>query len=269
MVDFASGWKRALFAVALGEPNTGRHPLPLEPHVFVHVPCLADKIVDPDGSRFRMSLATFEELDRKGREAGYPPDWRRSHEEREATRIQALDGRLNADLWLFGYGSLIWDPAIRVQEIRTATVTGFHRSFCLMARIGRGSPEKPALIAALDHGGECHGLAFRIGRDDVEAETEILWMREMISNAYIPVFIAVDTPQGPVEALAFVINHDSGRYAPDIGPEETARIIATGEGILGANRDYLFNLVELLDALGVEDEELRDLHRRVRAAESR
>jgi cation transport protein ChaC len=94
-------------------------------------------------------------------------------------------------------------------------------------------------------------------------------MREMISNAYIPDFIAVDTPQGPVEALAFVINHDSGRYAPDIGPEETARIIATGEGILGANRDYLFNLVEHLDALGVEDEELRDLHRRVRAAESR
>jgi len=242
--------------------------LPLEPHVFAHVPRLADKIVDPDKSRFRMSLATFEELDRKAREAGYPSDWRRSHEAREATRIEALDGRRHADLWVFGYGSLIWDPAIRVREIRTATVTGFHRSFCLKSRIGRGSPETPALIAALDHGGECHGLAFRIGKDDVEAETEILWMREMISNAYVPVFTPVDTPQGSVEALAFVINHDCGRYAPDLGPEETARIIATGEGILGANREYLFNLVEHLDLLGIDDKELRDLHRRVRANES-
>ncbi len=239
--------------------------MPFEPHVFAQVPCLANKIIDPEKSRFRMSLATFEELDHMAREAGYPPDWRRSHEEREATRIQALDGRMHADLWLFGYGSLIWDPAIRVQEIRTATVSGFHRSFCLMARIGRGSPETPALIAALDHGGECHGLAFRIGKDDVETETEILWMREMISNAYIPVFTPIDTPQGPVEALAFVINHDSGRYAPDLALEETARIIATGEGILGANRDYLYNLVEQLEVLGIEDSAMRDLHRRVRA----
>lgn len=181
--------------------------------------------------------------------------------------MEALDGRLQADLWMFGYGSLIWDPAIRVQEIRTATITGYHRSFCLMARIGRGSPETPALIAALDHGGECHGLAFRIGRDDVEAETEILWMREMISNAYVPVFAPVDTPQGSVEALAFVINHDCGRYAPDLGPEATARIIATGEGILGANRDYLFNLIEYLGLLGIDDQELRDLHRRIQAIE--
>ena len=242
--------------------------MPLEPHVFAHVPRLADKIVDPDRSRFRMSLATFEALDSKAREAGYPPDWRRPHEEREATRIEALDGRLHADLWVFGYGSLIWDPAIRVREIRKATVTGFHRSFCLKSRIGRGSPEKPALIAALDHGGECRGLAFRIGKDDVEAETEILWMREMISNAYVPVFTGVDTPQGSAEALAFVINHHCGRYAPGLGPEETARIIATGEGILGANREYLFNLVEHLDILGIDDEELRDLHRRVRTIES-
>jgi glutathione-specific gamma-glutamylcyclotransferase len=243
--------------------------LPLEPHVFAHVPRLTDRIVDPERSRFRMTLATFTELDRKAREAGYPHDWRRSHEEREATRSEALAGRLHADLWVFGYGSLIWDPAIRVQEFRTAKITGFHRSFCLKSRIGRGSPEKPALIAALNHGGECHGLAFRIGKDDVDTETEILWMREMISNAYVPVFTPVDTPQGSVEALAFVINQHCGRYAPGLGPEETARIIATGEGILGANREYLFNLVEHLGILGIDDEELRDLHRRVRAIESR
>lgn len=242
--------------------------MPLKPHVFAHVPRLADKIVDPERSRFRMSLATFEELDRKGRDAGYPPDWRRSHEEREATRTRTLDGRWHADLWVFGYGSLMWDPAIRVQEIRMATVTGYHRRFCLLARIGRGSPETPALIAALDHGGECHGLAFRIGRGDVKAETEILWMREMIANAYVPVFTPVDTPQGPVEALAFVINHDCGRYAPDLGPEETARIIATGEGILGANREYLYNLVDQLEVLGITDDAMRDLYRRVRANES-
>jgi glutathione-specific gamma-glutamylcyclotransferase len=236
--------------------------------VFAHVPSLADKLVDPERSRFRMSLATFDELDRMAQDAGYPPDWRRPHEEREATRTRSLYGRWHADLWVFGYGSLMWDPAIRVQEIRMATVTGYHRRFCLLARIGRGSPETPALIAALDHGGECHGLAFRIGRDDVEAETEILWMREMIANAYVPVFTPVDTPQGQVEALAFVINHECGRYAPDLGLDETARIIATGHGILGANREYLYNLVDQLEVLGITDDAMHDLHLRVRAIES-
>ncbi len=101
------------------------------------------------------------ELDRIARENGYPENWRLSDEEREATRAQVL-ARTGKDLWVFAYGSLMWDPGIHIVEIRIATLTGFHRRFCLKSRIGRGSADNPALMAALDSGGDCQGLALRI-----------------------------------------------------------------------------------------------------------
>jgi cation transport protein ChaC len=166
----------------------------LSPDAFIHVPILFGKIVEPEKSTFRVSLATFEDWDRRAAQAGYGVNWRRSHENREATRSAALAGRLNDDLWVFAYGSLMWDPAMHIVEIRRATLQGFHRRFCLKAEIGRGSKEAPARMAALDLGGVCHGLAFRIPANAVNQETEILWMREMIGEAYVPLFQTVLSP---------------------------------------------------------------------------
>jgi cation transport protein ChaC len=204
----------------------------LSPNAFVHVPMLAGKIIEPEKSTFRVSLATFEDWDRRAAQAGYGPNWRRSHQDREATRTTALAGRLNDDLWVFAYGSLMWDPALHIVEIRRATLQGFHRRFCLKAEIGRGSKEAPALMAALDVGGECQGLAFRIPAEAVNHETEILWMREMIGEAYLPTFRSVLTPQGAVEALAFAIDRTSRRFA-DLSTAEAAAIIASGKGCSG------------------------------------
>jgi len=220
---------------------------------FAHVPMLRAKILAPEQSTFRISRDTFIDWDKRGREAGYGESWRRTHEEREATRSQALAGRLDQDLWLFAYGSLMWDPAIHIVEIRKATLAGFHRRFCLKIEIGRGSKEKPALMAALDEGGECRGLAFRIPAFAVDRETEILWMREMISEGYVPTFRTVETPQGRIEALAFVMNQESPRFA-DIDVGEAARLIATGSGILGTNLEYFNNLASHVAVLGIEDE---------------
>jgi cation transport protein ChaC len=225
----------------------------LPPEAFVHVPMLSGKIVEPEKSTFRVSLATFEEWDRRAAQAGYSEHWRRSHEDREATRSTGLAGRLNDDLWVFAYGSLMWDPAIKVVEIRRATLHGFHRRFCLKAEIGRGSKAAPSLMAALDIGGECHGLAFRIPADAVNHETEILWMREMIGEAYVPLFQTVVTPQGSVEALAFVMNRTSSRFA-DLSSAEAARIIANGKGVLGTNLEYFDNMADHVAVLGIEDE---------------
>jgi cation transport protein ChaC len=220
---------------------------------FAHVPMLSGRILDPEKSMFRISRETFRDWDKRAHEAGYGPKWRRTHEEREATRSKALAERFERDLWIFAYGSLMWDPAIHVVEIRAAALTGFHRRFCLKVEIGRGSREKPALMAALDEGGECHGLAFRVPAQAVDRETEILWMREMIGEAYIPVFRKVATPQGPVEALAFVMDRQSARFA-DIGAEEAAGIIASGTGILGTNLEYFDNLATHVEALGIRDD---------------
>ena len=129
----------------------------IAPEAFRHVPSLMGKIIEPEKSTFRISCATFEDWDRQARAAGFGDNWRRSHHDREATRRQALAGRLDRDLWIFAYGSLMWDPAIQIVEIRTATLKGFHRRFCLKIEIGRGSRQRPALMAALDEGGECRG----------------------------------------------------------------------------------------------------------------
>jgi cation transport protein ChaC len=201
------------------------------------------------------------ELDRIARENGYPEKWRLTDEEREATRCGVL-ARKGRDLWVFAYGSLMWDPAIHIVEIRTATLHGFHRRFCLKSRIGRGSADKPALMAGLDLGGMCQGLALRIPAQHVDKETEILWMREMLAGSYVPTFVDIATPQGGIEAVAFVINRESDRYV-DLDMEETAGLIATGRGIRGTCLEYLENVAERLDLLGLSDPAIGELRRRV------
>jgi cation transport protein ChaC len=236
--------------------------MPLPPEAFEHVPALAGKVIDPETSFFRLSRERLVELDRLAHESGYPANWRLSDEAREATRTQALAGR-TGDLWLFAYGSLMWDPAVHIVEIRTAALGGYHRRFCLKSQIGRGSAERPALMAGLDHGGRCHGLALRIPADLVDRETEILWMREMVAGSYVPSFLPVETPQGPLEALAFVINRQSRRYCePDL--EEAARLIATGRGARGTSLEYLVNVAERLQLVGLSDPSIDALLVRVR-----
>jgi cation transport protein ChaC len=235
----------------------------LPPEAFRHVPALAGHIVEPEKSFFRLTRERLTELDRFARDAGYPANWRLTDEEREATRKEALAGR-DGDLWLFAYGSLMWDPAIAIAEIRTATLHGYYRRFCLKSQIGRGSAERPALMAALDQGGVCHGLAFRILAEHVDRETEILWMREMVAAAYLPAFVPLATPQGHIDAaLTFVINCNSSRYV-QLEIEEAARLVGTGRGVRGTSLEYVENLAERLELLGLSDPALDELHRRAR-----
>ncbi len=234
----------------------------LPPEAFTHVPALAGKIVEPEKSFYRLTRDRLKEFDRVAQQNGYPANWRLTDEQREATRAAVLAGR-GADLWVFAYGSLMWDPGIHIVEIRTATLHGFHRSFCLKSRIGRGSAENPALMAALDRGGTCNGLALRIPAEHVDRETELLWMREMVTGSYVPMLVPIETPQGNVEALTFEINRQSDRYV-QLDIDETARFMATGRGFRGTSLEYLENVAERLDLLGLSDPAINDLHLRVR-----
>ncbi|HEX6000354.1 MAG TPA: gamma-glutamylcyclotransferase [Hyphomicrobiaceae bacterium] len=234
----------------------------LPPEAFIHVPALAGKVIAPEKSFFRRAGGWLADLDRVARESGYPANWRLSDAEREATRAEVLS-RQGQDLWVFAYGSLMWDPGIHVIEIRKAALTGFHRRFCLKSQIGRGSAEKPALMAALDEGGDCQGLALRIPADHVDPETRMLWQREMLAGSYVPRFVPVATPQGGIEAVTFLINRQSDRYV-ELDIDETARLIATGCGVRGTCFEYLENLAERLELLGLEDRRICALHERVR-----
>ena len=191
--------------------------------------------------------------------AGAPADWRLSDSSRERSRRDALAGRHGDDLWVFAYGSLIWDPAFRFREARTASLQGYRRRFCLKSELGRGTPERPGLMAGLDRGGACAGLVFRIARDVLDDETRILWRREMLLHAYTPAFLRIETPAGVVEALAFVIDRTAPSYMPGLSMDETARYLSTAVGLLGSNLEYIENLVEHLAAVGIADRALSDL----------
>jgi len=185
-----------------------------------------------------------------------------THEERERDRKNVL-GSLppGGDLWVFGYGSLIWNPAIRFVERQPTRLYGFHRSFCLHLTMGRGSPEKPGLMLALDRGGSCNGIAFKIESRDVESETDILWMREMLTGAYRAHWGNLRIAGETVKGLAFVVNRNNSRYTGRLTMEETAQRLITGKGRLGTCRDYITNTVRSLAELKISDNYLLTLCR--------
>ncbi len=192
-----------------------------------------------------------------------------SEAELAASRREALDGvDLSRGVWLFGYGSLIWNPAFHFTDQRIGTIYGYHRRFCLWTQLGRGCPERPGLVLGLERGGSCRGVAYRVAPEAVEDELEVVWRREMVSGAYVPTWVTVHTADGPVPAIAFVINHAHERYARYLPDEEVAEVIATASGRLGPCADYLMNTIEHLAELGIHDRPLERLRARVLALRS-
>jgi glutathione-specific gamma-glutamylcyclotransferase len=171
------------------------------------------------------------------------------------------------DMWVFGYGSLIWNPEFPVAEQQIARLSGWQRSFCMWSIHHRGSEAEPGLVLALDQGeGHCDGVAFRV-QPEVEAETlAALRARELISSAYLERRLPVTLADGRVvEALAYVIDPAHVQYCGGLGLARQAEVIAQAVGGRGPNRDYLFATAEHLAELGIEDPDLSWLAAKVRA----
>ncbi|WP_261384963.1 gamma-glutamylcyclotransferase [Vannielia litorea] len=204
-----------------------------------------------------------------------PTGWWYSDAEREADRHATLATRPTPDLWVFAYGSLMWDPAFHFAEVRRARLPRHARRFILLDRRGgRGTPDAPGLMAALDEcpgGPGCDGLAFRIPAARVETESAILWQRERISDGYFPRFVEARLPDGTVPALTFLANHASEIMAPDLPRAAQVEHIATGAGFLGSSADYLRNLARQFAELRIDDPEitalLADVEARIAALE--
>jgi cation transport protein ChaC len=219
-------------------------------------------VTHPEKSRLRLTPEMFAMWEQRIRAAGWPEGWRLSDEVIEASRLTVLgDHKAEDDLWIYSYGSLMWDPGFHFAEVRLADVEGYQRRFTLKINLGRGSQDYPALMLSLEpQQGRCHGLAFRIAASSVHAETAILWRREMLRGGYAPALVPMATPQGPITALAFVSNSSHPSYVGELPLDETAAMIASGKGILGTNREYLVQLATQLDALGIEDPYVAQLH---------
>ncbi len=239
----------------------------MTPDAFIHLPDLRDRVTHPEKSLLRLTPEMFAMWEQRARAAGLPAYWRLSDEVIEQTRLAVLgDHRMGDDLWIYSYGSLMWDPGFHFAEVRLADIWGYQRRFTLKIELGRGSRQFPALMLSLERGeGCCRGLAFRIAADSVHAESAILWRREMLRGGYSPTLLPMSTPQGPITALAFVSNATHAGYVGEMPLGETAAMIASGKGVLGTNREYLVQLALQLEALGIEDPYVRELHRQIDA----
>ncbi len=190
-----------------------------------------------------------------------------SEAELTASRAAVLaEADLAGGVWLFAYGSLIWNPAFHFVDRQTGTLFGHHRRFCLWTNLGRGSPERPGLMLGLERGGCCRGVAYRIAPEAVESELAIIWRREMLSGAYRPAWLRVRLATGVVPALGFVVNHRHERYAGRLGDDQVATVLASAEGVLGRGAAYLNDTAAHLAEIGIADPYLARLCRLVALA---
>ena len=219
---------------------------------FEHHPELEAEVTRPEESFFREF--SIEKLTRILEEKGLPTGWWHTDDEREDSRKAELAGRQDRDLWVFAYGSLMWDPAFHFSEVRRAHVQGYDRQFILKDIYGgRGTYDAPGIMAALDKGHGCDGLAFRITRDMIETETRILWQRECLTPAYHPVFVEADLGGSTVEALTFIADHEAELIDASLTRDEQVEYLATGAGFLGTSVDYLRSIVNHFERLGIQD----------------
>ncbi|HEY5365123.1 MAG TPA: gamma-glutamylcyclotransferase [Casimicrobiaceae bacterium] len=193
---------------------------------------------------------------------------------RQALSAEELSASLNATLaakpkgagwWVFGYGSLVWNPLFPVAETEAGTVRGLHRRFCLRSVASRGTPDQPGLVLGLDRGGACRGLVFRLPAPLAVDELHLLWRREMVVGGYVPRWVNVDVDGAQRCALTFVVKRDHPHYTGKLELAEQVRILNCACGAFGSSRDYLNHTRAALAAHRIVDGYLETLAARLAA----
>lgn len=165
----------------------------------------------------------------------------------------------SGDFWVFGYGSLMWNPGFDHSESAAGRIYGYHRQFCLYSHRHRGTEDRPGLVLGLAPGGSCHGMAFRVERENAEAALAYLWDREMVQYDYRPTRVKVRLQMRSIIAHTFVVDPQGATRAKALDFESTVRMIRRARGERGTNRDYLAQTVAHLHELGIADGPLRRL----------
>ena len=172
----------------------------------------------------------------------------------------------DSPVWLFAYGSLIWNPLFHFVESCPAQLDGWRRSFCIRMLAGRGSVERCGRMMSLVQGGCTQGLALRLDETQLETELTLVWSREMVGGAYRPDWATITLADGrAAPAIIFMANPDSALHEPDDSIDTVAPLIAAAEGPLGSNRDYVLQLDTILRRHGIEDAYVRTLAQRLKS----
>jgi glutathione-specific gamma-glutamylcyclotransferase len=166
------------------------------------------------------------------------------------------------DLWVFGYGSLMWRPGFEFAEQVPARLIGEHRALCVYSFDHRGTPEKPGLVLGLDRGGACRGIAFRVAARRRNDTVGYLRSREQTTNVYREVMRSVwleNEARQRVSALAYVVDRGHVQYAGRLSLAEQLHYVRQGHGRSGNNRDYVLSTVKSIEAQGFRDPQLHRL----------
>ncbi len=161
------------------------------------------------------------------------------------------------DLWVFGYGSLMWDPGFPYLKAQRARIFGFHRALCIRSVRYRGTHELPGLVFGLDRGGSCTGMGFQTDPVHQRQIADYLQNREMLNDVYAPSIRSIVLDDGSkVPALTFVVKRQHKSYIKNLNPNDIAHIIARAKGQRGANLDYVLATLNTLESIGIRDQQL-------------
>jgi len=173
---------------------------------------------------------------------------------------------MTEDLWIFGYGSLMWRPEFSFAERYLATVRGYHRALCVYSHVHRGTPERPGLVLGLDRGGSCKGIAFRVPAADAAVTIAYLRGREQVTLVYRELHLRARLDDGRhVTTLSYAVDRSHGQYAGRLKRDELERLVLQGQGVSGGNSEYIRNTQAHLAELGIFDATLDWLAQRFSA----
>jgi glutathione-specific gamma-glutamylcyclotransferase len=171
------------------------------------------------------------------------------------------------EFWVFGYGSLMWNPGFAHLGHEMAHLHGYHRSLCVYSHVHRGTPERPGLVMGLDRGGSCHGMAFKVAEDAREATISYLRAREQVTSIYLEREMKLRLASGQlVTCLTYVADRQHRQYAGRLPREQLLQVVANARGQSGENPDYVLRTQAQLVALGVHDADLSWLAEQLAAA---
>lgn len=191
------------------------------------------------------------------------PFKRLSDFERQVSLQAVLATRIDPDnVYIFAYGSMMWDPLFEPAERHAARLEGYRRNFCVWSLVARGTPQNPGLALGLEEyvDASCDGIVFRLNPLTTEADLTATWRREMYTAIYHPKWLDVETEAGKVQAISFTVDREHPQYAAGLDQNEAATIIASAAGENGRCRDYLSNTVRELAAIGCADPQIDALN---------
>ena len=186
----------------------------------------------------------------------------------ERVATPAIEAAPDREFWVFGYGSLLWKQGFPVAEARRARLAGYTRGLCILSQVHRGTPERPGLVLGLEPGGSCEGMAYRVEEAHREDTIAYLRERELVTHVYLertlPVRLVDEDRE--VRCLSFVVDPTHQQYAGDLCVEEAAARVSGARGQGGPNEEYVLNTVGKLNEIGIRDERLEAIARRLERA---